>query len=120
MKKETNKPIATDYCCPVCDKPLYRQWGESIHPGDKNFGVTLFCAYKDCPAAEVAGHGNGRSDESMIEKAYAVIRAKFCGGKLPTEGDLTEVPEEPAEEPKKGKRKTKQSPPVVEPEDDAI
>lgn len=119
----------TDYRCPLCDKPLFRQWGNQTHPGDKEFGVTLFCINGDPDARnhpqEVSGHGNGRSEESMMKNAYAVIQARFCGAKLDTEGELQEIAVDevetvPAPTISKGKRKAKTVMPVVEEEDDSI
>src|SRR4051812_31469722 len=115
-KKQETIPSAvpTNFGCPICKKPMYRQWGDQMHPGDKDFGVTLFCIHGDPDARthpqEVAGHGNGRSDDSMIKVAYAVIQAKFCGAKLDTEGEMTEIDAAQVEatpEIPKGKRKVK-------------
>jgi hypothetical protein len=101
-----------------------------MYPGNKDYGMMLFCVNGDPDARrhpqEVAGHGFGRSDESMLKTAYAVIQAKFCGAKLDTEGDLMPidaseietVPEPDA--PKKGKRKVKTLVPVVEDDEEAI
>jgi hypothetical protein len=95
MKKKTQtetEPLSvpTDYCCPLCDKPLYRRWGNSVNPDNKEFGVQLFCIHGDPDAKfhpqDVSGHGFGRSDEAMLQRAYQIILAKFCGGKLPQEG----------------------------------
>ena len=134
-KQETQKPVPTDYCCPVCDKPLFRQYGNQMYPGNKDYGVTLFCVNGDPNARahpqEISGHGNGRSDESMLKNAYAVIRSKLCGAKLETEGELVDidagvtltdddikVTSAHIEEIRKGKRKVKTAVPVVE--DEAI
>lgn len=127
-KQEIPKPEqSTEYCCPICNKPLSIQYGNQMYPGNKDYGVTLFCIGGDPDAKkhpqEVSGHGNGRSDDSMLKNAYSVLQARFCGMKLDTEGELTEIdfseletvsaPEIP-----KAKRKAKVNPPVVE--DDEI
>lgn len=119
---------ATDYCCPSCDKPLFAQWGNQMFPGNKEYGVTVFCMNGDPSGRshpqEISGHGNGRNDEIMLKNAYGVLKAKFCGARLENEGELTGVDateETPAvESPKKGKRKAKSFVPVVEPEDESI
>ena len=76
MKSKTNLPISTDRCCPLCDTPLSLQYGNQIHVGDSNFGVTLYCPQRSCPADEVSGHGK---NESI---AYDIILAKVAGKKL--------------------------------------
>ena len=81
-QKSIEKTGETDYCCPCCDEPLMKAFGNQLHPGDKNYGVGLYCAHGDPDAKkhpqEVAGHGKTDKD------AYAVILAKFAGGKYDT------------------------------------
>lgn len=103
MRKKQEKETpegTTDYCCPCCDKPLHHQWGNQTFPGDRKFGVMLFCRNGD-PAGrihpqEVSGHGNFRrvdeKDEAALQRAYAVIQARFCGAKLENEGETMEIP----------------------------
>lgn len=128
-------PVKTDFHCPLCKEHLFRQWGEQLHPGDKEFGVTLFCRNGDPSgnkhAQEVSGHANGRansSDDVMIAKAYAVILAKFSGASLPSESsDDTEIQEtkeetattveaKPVKSAKSKKERKIKGLPVVEPE----
>jgi len=80
MKQKTvEKPDQTDYCCPCCDAPLIKVYGCQLHSG----GITLYCEHGDPDAKkhpqEVAGHGRTEKD------AYAVILAKFAGGKYNTD-----------------------------------
>jgi hypothetical protein len=129
-KQETVKTVPTEYPCPCCKKPLHYQYGNQMYPGDEDYGAMLFCIHGDPHARthpqEVAGHGNGRSLESMLKVAYAVIQAKFCGARLETEGELQEVDvsevetETVPEAPKKGKRKVKTLVPVVADDEEAI
>ena len=126
-------PVKTEYSCPICKSPLFRQWGQQLHAGDKDFGVTLFCRNGDgngrLHPQEVSGHGNCRanaSDAVMIANAYAVIQAKFAGGKLPQveteEIDLTEPTPEPVvvkAQPATRKPKKIKGLPVVESESDS-
>lgn len=88
--KTNLSPVKTEYKCPICNAPLYRQWGSQMFVGDKNHGVTLFCIKGDPNGRnhpqEVSGHGNCRanaSDDVMIANAYAVVMARFAGGKMP-------------------------------------
>lgn len=57
--------------CPVCQCELSEVAGNRLHPGDKNYGMTLFCSAMSCPAQEVMGHGNN------VKDAYEVITQKF-------------------------------------------
>ena len=60
--------------CPICGTKLMEANGEPIHPGDANYGVTVWCpgAYPSvCIAQEVMGHGNN------VKDAYAVVLAKY-------------------------------------------
>lgn len=128
-KSEKIQTIKTDLPCPCCKKPMYRQFGNQMFPGNRDYGMMLFCIHGDPNARrhpqEVAGHGSGRSDEAMLKDAYAIIQSKFCGAKYEAEGELVEVDASevvtaPKEEPKKAKRKGRQNPPVVDSEDDAL
>lgn len=120
------KEIKTKYCCPLCNAPLLRQWGNKTHVGDKDYGITVYCDNRKCPAQEVSGHGNGRSEDTMIANAYAVIMAKCKGENLSiteeTEEETTinqpEAVEPPqkVEQPKIKKQKKIKGLPVVEEE----
>lgn len=63
-----------EYKCPVCGMVLTEVAGESVHPGDRDYGVTLYCSAGYplmCSAQEVAGHGKNAKD------AFEVITNKF-------------------------------------------
>ena len=98
MKKPRIGPASTDYCCPLCFTPLVVVWGDGMegHKGDKAFGGFLLCPARvgkgsgECPSPEVQGHGNGRTEQSILANAYEIILAKFCGGKLPSEPEAAE------------------------------
>ena len=63
------------------------EWGNTIHRGDKAFGGFLLCINPKCPTTEnVKGHGNGRSESSILSNAYKIIMAKYTGAKI----DLSE------------------------------
>lgn len=59
------------YACPICKTELKEQLGNKLHPFDTNYGVTLFCANKQCSAEEVMSHGDKAKD------AFQVIVDKF-------------------------------------------
>jgi hypothetical protein len=59
------------HTCPICQSELAGMDGEKMHPGDKNYGYSLFCLNLDCSAEEVMGHGKNDKE------AYEVILAKF-------------------------------------------
>ena len=129
VTKDKPQSHKSEYLCPCCKKPLYWQYGHQTEPGNRDYGMMLFCIHGDPDARthpqEVAGHGNGRSDEAMMKSAYAVILAKFTGAKYETEGELvpvdtSEVVAVVEESVKKGKRAKRQNPPVVEDDDDSI
>lgn len=61
------------YKCPLCGSELMGMYGEKMHPGDKDYGYSLFCLELKCPAEEVMGHGRNEKE------AYEVIHAKFVG-----------------------------------------
>lgn len=42
-----------------------------MHPGDSDFGITLYCNNKQCTAQEVVGHGDN------ARQAYDVVLAKY-------------------------------------------
>lgn len=63
------------YNCPMCQSEMVTSQGDSMHPGNPNYGVTLFCPSHACPAQEVMGHGDNE------EKAFKVIQQKFMGGR---------------------------------------
>lgn len=57
--------------CPLCNVPLSKQQGDTLNPGNSEFGVTLYCGNRDCYAQEVMGHGSNDS------QAFSIIREKF-------------------------------------------
>ena len=57
--------------CPICNVELVSMDGEKIHPGDSNYGVTVYCANKKCSAQEVFGHGDN------VKQACEVIVHKY-------------------------------------------
>jgi len=61
----------TTYKCPVCKGNLHACFGESIHPNNPEFGVTVFCASKLCPAQEVMGHSNNEKN------AFEIVTDRF-------------------------------------------
>lgn len=61
------------YECPICKVELTAVDGERMHPGDRNYGVMLYCFNVKCGAQEVMGHGSKEKD------AYEVVTAKFVG-----------------------------------------
>lgn len=63
--------------CPLCQAELVSAPGSQIHPGDENYGITVWCPNAQCPAQEVSGHG------SSIRQAVDVIYEKY---KLPRDG----------------------------------
>lgn len=61
-----------NYQCPVCNGNLVEFTGNELHPGDDNYGITLYCPKENkCTAQEVAGHGN------KVKDAWEVIQLKF-------------------------------------------
>ena len=105
-----NATIKTEYLCPLCKSPLLRQWGDQIHPHNPDYGITIYCPERGCSAAEVFGHGNGRSQENQISNAYKIIMSKYAGHRLETTDDEPiEVNEaDPAPVEQKPKREKKQ------------
>jgi hypothetical protein len=65
----------TKFNCPICNVEMSGADGESIHPGDKNYGYTLFCVNVSCSAQEVFGHGDNE------KKAYEIVMSKYGGVK---------------------------------------
>lgn len=60
--------------CPLCNTVLVKMFGDIMHPGDREHGVTLSCpgAYPSvCPAQEVMGHGDNEMG------AFSVIQQKY-------------------------------------------
>lgn len=57
--------------CPICKAPLVSMEGNTMHPGDSDFGITLYCNNKQCTAQEVVGHGDN------ARQAYDVVLAKY-------------------------------------------
>lgn len=57
--------------CPVCQSELTQSLGNQLHPGNKDYGITLYCPSKQCPAPEVSGHGGN------VKEAYSVVQQKF-------------------------------------------
>jgi len=66
-----NKDNNNHYDCPVCKSELKEEFGNQLHPGDKDYGITLYCPNWQCPAAEVSGHGDN------VKQAFEVITSKF-------------------------------------------
>lgn len=64
------------YKCPLCGANLIETVGNSIHPGDPNYGIGLACPSHECPAQEVAGHST-LSGEKGLKEAFDVITSKF-------------------------------------------
>ena len=62
-----------EYQCPLCKVELTLQYGTQVHPNDPNYGVTLYCANRKCPAQEVSGHGKNEKD------AFLTIEQKYMG-----------------------------------------
>ena len=59
--------------CPCCKVELTQEFGAgTLHVGDPQFGITLFCANKECKI-EVMGHTTGKK----AEEAYEVITDRF-------------------------------------------
>lgn len=54
------------YQCPLCQVELREQVGTVLHPGDKDYGITLDCANVLCVAKEVMGHGDKAKDAFQI------------------------------------------------------
>jgi len=95
------KMIESDYCCPICNSQLVIEWGDGIHKGDKAFGGFLTCIAPraKCSTPEnVRGHGNGRSEATILSNAYKIIMAKYTGEKIdlseeqPVEPEVEEAP----------------------------
>lgn len=63
------------YNCPLCKSEMTGIDGERMHPGDKNYGYSLFCSNVSCPSQEVFGHGDNE------KKAYEIVMAKYGGVK---------------------------------------
>ena len=57
--------------CPLCEAELASMLGEAIHPGNADYGVTLWCPSDKCPAQEVMGHGDN------AKKAFDIIKDKY-------------------------------------------
>jgi len=70
MKDKNTMTIMT-FNCPLCSAELVEQVGSSLHPGDAKYGVSLHCPSLQCPAQEVAGHGDS------AKLAFEVIQDKF-------------------------------------------
>lgn len=60
-----------DFKCPLCQAALAVMPGESLHPGDPKYGVSVWCPSSACPAQEVSGHGDN------AKEAFEVITHKF-------------------------------------------
>jgi len=58
----------TSFNCPVCAARLHAQPGHQLSATE---GVTVFCANEECPAQEVAGHGDNE------KKAFEIIHQRF-------------------------------------------
>ena len=62
------------YNCPLCNAELVESLGNQVFPGDKRYGVMLFCPSHACPAQEVMGHGDN------AKEAFEVITHKYKKG----------------------------------------
>lgn len=60
-----------NYPCPLCQQELTELFGESVHPNDIAYGVTLTCKNIQCPAQEVSGHGKS------AKEAFGIVQDKF-------------------------------------------
>lgn len=67
--------LSMKYNCPLCRHELAEMAGESIHPGNSEYGVSLWCPNHTCSAQDVSGHGRKAKD------AYEVIVSKFTARK---------------------------------------
>jgi hypothetical protein len=118
MKKLKNE---SDYCCPICNSALMIEWGNGVHKGDQAFGGFLTCQApaSRCPTPEnVRGHGNGRSEASILAAAYKIIMAKYTGANIDLSDDqpvepAAELPEAPVAIKSKPSKKSKATLPVV-------
>lgn len=73
-----SKTITTmNFSCPLCSAELVEQVGNVMHPGDAKYGVSLHCPSLQCPAQEVAGHGDN------AKAAFEVVTDKFKHNKKP-------------------------------------
>lgn len=70
--QDKSKTVGDALRCPICSAVLSVAYGEQLHPDNLEYGVTLFCLNRGCPAQEVAGHGRN------VREAYSVILAKYC------------------------------------------
>jgi hypothetical protein len=46
-------------------------YGNQIHQGDANYGVTMYCGELTCSAPDVQGHGKNEKE------AYEIVTEKF-------------------------------------------
>jgi hypothetical protein len=60
-----------NYLCPVCQSPMKEQVGTVLHPFDAAHGIQLSCPSLECPAQEVAGHGDN------AKEAWKAVQDKF-------------------------------------------
>ena len=63
--------VSANLICPHCGVPLSTQQGDTIHPGDPAYGISVYCANITCGPQEVAGHGDN------IPQAFRVIQEKY-------------------------------------------
>jgi len=59
------------YNCPICQVEMTEQIGETMHPGNPAYGITLSCLNPNCSAQEVMGHGKN------VKEAWEVVQEKF-------------------------------------------
>ena len=59
------------FSCPLCSAELVEQVGNVMHPGNAKYGISLHCPSLQCPAQEVAGHGDN------AKAAFEVVVAKY-------------------------------------------
>lgn len=60
-----------EYNCPLCKCELKTAIGDQTNPGNSDYGVTLYCSSRECPAQEVMGHGKNE------KTAFEIIQAKY-------------------------------------------
>lgn len=114
--------MSGSYNCPICNSAMLKLYGNKMHPGEPNFGITLRCIDSKCPTAEnVEGHGKNEA------RAYDVVLAKWAGRSLEQDEVNEEIPAEskvvevtpPVKHGKRG-RPPKKALPVVAAEEEPL
>ena len=83
----------SQYNCPICKGSMFKIYGNQLHPGDEDFGITVFCNSRvSGHPQEVAGHGKNEA------RANEVVLAKFTGTRIQHDSvedePTTEAPKE--------------------------